>query len=280
MTDDSLIVKLVAPEPLLRPFVRTYWTMVGPYVPMHVQHIVPNGCAGIIFYRSGDVSFKEIGGSLATLAGPTMKTVDLSRQGRAEMIGVQFSELGFRAIFNMPVSLVADRILPLDIIDDGGLRELQDKVLNAPDLNSGIDAINAHFIGRLSCVVSDTYNLRRIAASMSVIDSSFARCNTADVADVACLSSKQLSRVFKEYVGLSPAEMIRIRRCNGLIADIRKMAKGQGSTLSDISAHYGYYDLSHMSRELKSICGASAREILSSARAEAGNYSWGLERAR
>ena len=105
---------------------------------------------------------------------------------------------------------------------------------------------------------SDAYNLRRIAASMSVIDSSFVRCNTADVADVTCLSSKQLSRVFKEYVGLSPAEMIRIRRCNGLIADIRKMARGQDYTLSDISA----------------------REILNSARAEAGNYSWGLERAR
>ena len=70
MIDVTLKTKLVQPHPLLASFVRTYWTKEGPYVDCHIQHIVPNGCAGIMFNRLDDVSFKEMGQSLATLPGP------------------------------------------------------------------------------------------------------------------------------------------------------------------------------------------------------------------
>lgn len=122
---------MVAPAVALRNFIKTYWVLSSYDGLQHVQHIVPNGCAGIIFYRLGVVSMSGAGEANAALAGTTMQPIEILRKGQAEMIGVQFSEFGLRVLLGFPADEVYQKVSRFDAFSDKGLMELEDRIMTA-----------------------------------------------------------------------------------------------------------------------------------------------------
>lgn len=268
---------MVAPAAALRKFIKTYWVLSSCDGLQHVQHIVPNGCAGIIFYRKGEVSMSVAGKANAALAGATMQPIEIQRKGFAEMIGVQFSEFGLRALLGFPATAVFQDVVKFDQIGDKDLMELEEKIMTASGVAQCFALLDDFFLRKLILSDFDSINFRRINAVLHKMRCVSAPFTMNDFASAACLSPKQLSRVFNEYVGISPKDLSRILRCNNAISKIRQSMKLR-QTLTEISCECGYYDLPHMNTEFRSICGASPTSILLSTQKERGNYSWGLER--
>ena len=268
---------MVAPDAALRPFIKTYWVLSSRDALEHVQHIVPNGCAGIIFYRLGDVAMSGAGHANAALAGATMQPIEIRRKGQAEMIGVQFSEFGLRTLLGFSAHEVFQTVSRLDVFGDKGLRELEDQIMTAASVPQCFALLDTFFLKRLEKVKIDPFNIQRINAVLEIFKGFHNSFNLKDFASVACLSPRQLSRIFDEYVGVSPNGLLRLCRCNSAISKIRK-AKKSKIPLTEIAYECGYYDLSHMNTEFRSLCGASPTSILLSSQKERGNYSWGLER--
>lgn len=79
------------------------------------------------------------------------------------------------------------------------------------------------------------------------------------LADSACLSERQLRRVFSEYIGLSPKQMLRIRRC---LAASRMMQQVEVTDLADIIYQLGFTDHSHLYKEFKLFAGLSPTDYL------------------
>ncbi|MBO1680994.1 AraC family transcriptional regulator, partial [Bittarella massiliensis] len=55
------------------------------------------------------------------------------------------------------------------------------------------------------------YNLKRISAVLHQINEQ-AKTNISELSETACLSSKQFTRIFLDYVGATPKEFLRIVR--------------------------------------------------------------------
>lgn len=277
MIDDAIKIRMVTPDIALRPYIKTYWVLSSQDELPHAQHIVPNGCAGIIFYRMGDVSMSGAGKANAALAGATLQPIEILRKGQAEMIGVQFSEFGLRILLGFSANEVFQTVCRFDAFEDKGLMELEDRIMMAKSVSKCFSLLDVFFLKRLADAKINPYNIQRINAVLKHIKACPESFNMKDFASAACLSPRQLSRVFDEYVGVSPSGLVRLYRCNSAIAKIRK-AKESKSQLTAIAYECGYYDLSHMNAEFRSICGASPTSILLSTQNERGNYSWGLER--
>ena len=82
----------------------------------------------------------------------------------------------------------------------------------------------------------------------------------SDLASAACLSQKQFTRVFSEYVGMNPKSYLRLLRFHKALQQLRHFAAH--TPLTEIAWECGYYDLSHMINEFRQLCGHTPSEVL------------------
>jgi methylphosphotriester-DNA--protein-cysteine methyltransferase len=85
------------------------------------------------------------------------------------------------------------------------------------------------------------------------------------------LSARQFERVFAGTFGLTPKLFQRVARVEGLLRD----ALATGATGAGLALQHGYYDQSHMARDLRMLAGASLRTLIESAR-QRDSENWAL----
>jgi len=89
--------------------------------------------------------------------------------------------------------------------------------------------------------------------------------------DALGVGARQFERVFTATFGLTPKLFQRVARVEGLLRD----ALACDRTDADVALRHGYYDQSHMARDLRSLAGASLRRLASSVRQPDSAY-WAL----
>ena len=79
------------------------------------------------------------------------------------------------------------------------------------------------------------------------------------MANTACLSTKQFSRIFTEYVGASPKEFQRIVRVQRVLYLLQENPQ---YNFAQLAYSCGFSDQSHMIREFKLFTGYTPLEYL------------------
>ncbi|WP_053224006.1 helix-turn-helix domain-containing protein [Roseivirga seohaensis] len=80
-----------------------------------------------------------------------------------------------------------------------------------------------------------------------------------DLAEWMGYTERHIVNIFKEYVGLSPKRFIQLTRFNESLKMLDKMK--DTDKLSDIAYQMGYHDQAHFSRDFKSFCGKTPKEL-------------------
>ncbi len=93
-------------------------------------------------------------------------------------------------------------------------------------------------------------------------EASGGRCRVEDLADAVLLSPRQLRSLMVAELGLSPKQLLRLFRFDGVIA---RLAQGEDS-LAEIAAAVGYADQSHLTREFRQMAGCSPTQWLAEER--------------
>ncbi|HVE53142.1 MAG TPA: helix-turn-helix domain-containing protein, partial [Ramlibacter sp.] len=89
--------------------------------------------------------------------------------------------------------------------------------------------------------------------------------------DAVGLSLRQFERVFAGTFGVAPKLFQRVARVEGLLRE----ALVTGSTDAGLALRHGYYDQSHMARDLRTLAGASLRNLIESTR-QPDSEDWAL----
>jgi AraC-like DNA-binding protein len=89
--------------------------------------------------------------------------------------------------------------------------------------------------------------------------------------DATGLTLRQFERVFSASFGLRPKLFQRVARVEGLLREALPSAR----TDADIALRHGYYDQSHMARDLRALVGAPLRALVDAARRPDSEY-WAL----
>jgi AraC-like DNA-binding protein len=178
-------------------------------------------------------------------AGP----VTIDSFGASNCIQINFTPLGARRFFRMPMTELTDRMVPLDDLLGAGGAALHDALGNARDWEVRFDIAEAFVLERLAGSQAPS---PEIAWALDRIAATGGQARIAAIAQGIGWSRKHLARRFAEDVGLAPKSVSRIVRLNRAIAAAR-----DGRGWAGIAADCGYADQAHMVREFRELAGTS-----------------------
>jgi hypothetical protein len=211
----------VTPRAELRPYIESFWVLESPTgLPAAASSIAaPNGCAKLIFpYDNSIVS--EADGRIQTTRAQHMNfvgnrdTATLIRTSaqKTGFIAIEFRPHGAFPIFGVPMSETSNRLWETDDLFGRWSRDVQDTVNNL----EGVDRKVAYIQRQLTSLS------RKKRCQPGIVDycvnalrSADGRLSIRGLERQAGYSRRDLDRLFRWHVGLSPkvlAEIFRFQR--------------------------------------------------------------------
>lgn len=250
--------RFIQPSPILAPFVKHYWILETDGITPVSERVIPTGFMQMIFHRGDRMRLSDNKLQPQTfICGQSAGFTDLISTGRVNMIVVVFHPFGVKAFFPMPMSEFYGMNVSLDDLSDKSLWELKDRVYNEMDNSNAIALIESALISRLR--IFDNHNWKRITEVIRAINHEH-QPNIASLSGIACLSYKQFSRIFTEYVGANPKEFTRIIRFQRALYILQNTPD---INITELAFDCGYYDQPHLIKEFKAFSGYTPPEFMS-----------------
>lgn len=178
-------------------------------------------------------------------AGPVVMDSD----GAAECIQINFTPLGGRLFFGLPMSELADRMVALDDLADGDIDHFARRLSELNSWEARLD-LAEHFIASRLDRASQANPSIGWAFSQLMLKGGDVRIGV--LAEKLDWSRRRLVASFREEIGLPPKSVSRIIRFNAAQA---LAANGTAAGWADIAAACGYADQAHLTREFTSLAG-------------------------
>ena len=209
----------IDPHPALTEWIECYWMMYSDDILPQVEKIIPDGFTELIFnYR--DVYQSKISGrwNLQTpnlLAGQLRTYFYLQNTGTTGSVAIKLKPAALTQLFGFSMDQYVDQIVDLDGLAHPALKALSEQISTAVALKQ---AQNSELVKELldnyfaNLVKSATEN--PLKHPLDFIFQTNGMVTVAEMATAAGVSERQLERLFKRYIGLSPKYYARIIRFN------------------------------------------------------------------
>lgn len=187
------------------------------------------------------------------LAAPVL----IDSLGEMECVQVNFTPLGARRFFGIPMSELSGSMIGIDALGDTGLGTLRERIaaLEEPDMR--LDLITSWIATRLA---AKAFEDPIATAAYRILIAKGGDVRIEDLARRLDVSRKHLTERFRDAIGLPPKAVARVARFNAAQALARR-----GQSWSDIAYACGYADQAHLAREFADLAGASPTEWLRAA---------------
>lgn len=237
----------------LRPFVQCYWIIQqdNPLRPQQEEYLHPDGALGIMFNLGDELRLRgETMRPSYFLDGPNTSTNKLTLHGRVHTIGIRFHPGGAHPFLKLPLHELSETTLALD---DFGPRshfeEIYSRLVEAPSTTAKIQLLDQWLYQHLQAAA----NIRpEIQQSLHLLQQQQGQSTIPDIATTLHISQRQLERLFKRWIGLSPKKYASLLR----VAQARRILKSTtAETTADAAYLAGFYDQSHLIREFKAVEG-------------------------
>lgn len=249
----------------LAPYVKHYWVleMDAAEAVAVPQRIIPTGSVELIFHLADALQCdaESVGQNglqpRAFVGGMSTRYVDLLPTGSVRMLVATFRPYAANAFFRIPASELSGLSVALDEMDDPDLRALSDRLLCTIDIPACLQLLDAFLLRRLAPL--SPHSFRRVSAAVRAISEQPHSMTLASLANVTCLSKRQLQRVFAEHVGLSPKDFQRIVRFQRAL---HTLESEPSLNLSQLAYQCGFYDQPHLISEFKTFSGYTPTEYV------------------
>jgi len=216
----------------------------------HVQQLLPN-YGSLIFMRNVVAEINGTHFDGLVLLGANQITISLTTvSGWFEGMMLDFEPGGMHALIGIDLQQLSGKVLSASDYADEGLLQLDRLYKEAVDEEDVARLLDAFFLGHIPH--KEDINYTRLCKVITACDAMKGNISAAEMAAVACLSERQFLRVFRQYVGISPKQFVRLRRFHRALQSMQQMvATGKPIDLLAIALQHGYYDLSHMAMEFQ-----------------------------
>ncbi|RUT85305.1 MAG: helix-turn-helix domain-containing protein [Mesorhizobium sp.] len=177
-------------------------------------------------------------------AGPVV----IESFGGACCVQVNFTPLGARRFFRLPMSELADSMVVLDDVLGAQGLALREKLGNAPDWTTRFDMAEAFVTARLENAAETPLE---IAWAYDRIIASGGRTRIGSIAERLGWSRKHLAGSFSNAIGIGPKTLSRIVRFNRALG----LSRQPTVDWAGIAADCGYADQAHLVREFRDLAG-------------------------
>ena len=256
---------MIYPADVLRPYISRYVfvraegstdTMAPPtgdprFVNgKHVQPLLPN-YGSFVFMRNTHVELNGVRSEGLVLLGANQTTIGLTTlSGWFEGMLLDFEPGAMHALLGIDLQQLAGKVLTATDYGDQGLLQLDRIFKNTPKAEDIAPLLDAFFIGHLPH--NQDINYARIQKVIAACDAAKGNISASEMASVACLGERQFLRVFRNYVGITPKQFVRLRRFHRTLQTMQQQASnGKNIDLMSVALEHGFCDLSHMALEFQ-----------------------------
>ncbi|WP_190300366.1 AraC family transcriptional regulator [Rufibacter hautae] len=229
-----------------------------------VWRLIPYGKVSMLFLY-GEPHEYSLNGSAdamqrtrqAFLVGQLTQPIWLKFTGHTRLIKIQFKSSGAQKF--LPINMEEFKNVPsldLEAVWGGSIHFLLEQMEEASSDAERISRLNSFLEKRLlpqqDLVDYVDYTIQQMKLTNGNVP-------IKGLEQKLGISTRQLERVFRYKIGLSPKEMAKLIRLNNAFSCLEAEP---AISMTSLSVDAGYYDQSHFSRDFKSIAGVSPTKLL------------------
>jgi len=256
MTDLRKIqLKMYTPCAKLQNFVQTIWVARNNKNTQKLSFKILSDCGtGLVLSFGDKISYHTNKEQLlalkeCTTLGPSTDLITITFNNNIHCIGIRFFPATGHHFFNITMAKIKGKLLKTTNEHHKNTDELYQNIMNS--LAGGVTdeeivtIIENHLINVLK--VNETKYQTRLVKLLSAINNHDVT-NVAQLCDRFALSLRDLQRLFKTYIGITPNAYMRIHKIRNIKTTI---ANKQFKSLTQLSNDYDYFDQAHFIREFK-----------------------------
>jgi AraC-like DNA-binding protein len=254
-----MLYREIAPPASLARYVRCLWRLTADRGAGRPEPVLPDGCTEIVVNVGDPFARLEADGTsarqpLVLLSGQLSRATQLQATGRIDLWGIRLQPWA-SGIFPGTASSLRDHYVALDHLSP----RLTDALL---------EAVGTHIPGRAERAVFSLIeqHVRRVelgpgtAAGLVRLATASARpLSVRELAATSGLSARRVQMIFRDDVGLSPKQLLRIDRFQRVLALAQRAGPPSWARLA---VQAGYYDQAHLIRDARAIAGATPLQLL------------------
>jgi AraC-like DNA-binding protein len=253
----QMFFERILPPDELKNIVECYWIAENSDPTSLQEKIIPDGFPEIIFHYGDPYRIKlkdqwELQ-SASLYAGQITKHFYLRNCGVSKVLGVKLRPTACRQLYGHAADSFTDKVVDLRSLPGISSQLVEEMTSAMGHYREKVATLNYHFLSLLS---SFKYDVAEKAVEM--IFASNGMVSITDLTASLCVTERQLERVFRQYVGLSPKFYCRIIRFSWIFQCIQK----KDVTWADVVHDAGFYDQSHFIRNFKAFTGEEPSSYL------------------
>jgi AraC-like DNA-binding protein len=241
------------PPAELRGLVHRLWLLRGrapaggPF-----QRAMPDGRSELIFNFADPFECLD-GGQvrpqpLSLLVGPGRQAMAIRPTGRVDLLGIRFRPEALARWLRVCGTELADAAFTLAEVPAPLEATLHEQLAQAGGSRDRLSILGTH-LAKTSGPQED----RRLSGAVDMILGDD-RARPGSIAETVGLSRRQLGRLFRERVGITPKSLGRLGRFQRAL---RALDGNPRSALASVATSAGYFDQAHLCRDFRLFAGTS-----------------------
>jgi AraC-like DNA-binding protein len=240
----------IEPPKELKHLVECYWIVKNADRAPSLQKIIPDGFPEIIFHFAHPYKI-ELQSTWETqakslVAGQITKYFFLENTGQSDILGIKLQPAALTQLFGTEMSSLKDKVVSLHDFGNGGLNRINQAIRETGDDMERIKLINSDFMNRGLAIQTNPLEkvLGNIFSSNGILSVNF-------ICKESGITERQLERLFKKYIGISPKFFARIIRFSYIFQVVQK----KKLSWSEVGLESGFYDQAHFIKNFKAFTG-------------------------
>lgn len=248
-----MVVKSYAPHAGLQCFIKsialTHYQL-DKGLPVPVNPFPPQPYHTLYFYPYDKITSNSSGSELAasSIVGPQLSRVDLQLNYNMLVIIVSFKPCALYRLLKIPMHELVNTHLDARLFLGKELGMVNEQLAGSENYDEMITLIQNYLLGKAESL-KDMLPVDRALQSLTLVNGGI---NIDRLADLSCVSVRQLERQFNERIGMPPKLYFRLERF-ARAWNLRE--KHPDIAWSAIAHQCGYADQMHMIRDFKEFAG-------------------------
>lgn len=252
------------------------WVSAGMHLAFDGRGTEPVAChfpalveGGLTLVLEGRFLVRAPNGALVALPAGFVSSaralpLTLYRTPRLRCVGLQLHPAGTQALLQSSPLSLPHQIGDAADVFGRSWDILRDRIEADPSPAGSLSLL----LGFVSARLRDDIHAERVRRATML---QRAALRLARPQEATGLSVRQFERVFTATFGLGPKLFQRVARVEALLRD----ALPSGRTDAEVALRHGYYDQSHMARDLRALAGAPLRDLVEAVRQHDSEH-WAL----
>ena len=247
------------PTATLRQFVKDYWFISSTAgSPLQTEYLPADTGSGINFnFGSSMIMGDMIIQHGCAVSGPNPSAMPLRIGAHVDAVGIRFHPGMAYPFFQEPI---ADFLSPVEphapLAQRLALTEVYDQLASTTSSAERTQILNDWLLNQLASSLGVQTHLVR---ALNWLEQQ-SQGSISNLPHHINLGQRQIERLFKQWVGISPSHYRRIMRVNTVRSRLQKNV--QTIKLSDEAMRAGYFDQAHMNREFKRTVGLTPGQYI------------------